>query len=125
MRKKNTMSKNTKQENSVHENSIIHVTKKEFDRLVQDAVTAAISIQPKSKFIKGTHELAIFLNVSLSRAQQLKNEGVFPYFQDDRTVLFDPDKVREVMATYNLSHKKIERNKPKSSSKPVPSKSSG
>ncbi len=48
-------------------------------------------------FIKGIHELAKFLRCSPSRAQKLKNEGRIPFFQDGRTVLFDPDKVREVM----------------------------
>lgn len=52
----------------------------------------------KQPFIKGIHELAKFLKVSPVRAQKLKNEGAFPYWQDGRTLLFDPDKVREAMA---------------------------
>lgn len=50
-------------------------------------------------FIKGIHELAKFLQVSPARAQKLKNEGVFPYWQDGRTLLFDPEKVRQAMST--------------------------
>jgi hypothetical protein len=46
-------------------------------------------------FIKGIHALANFLKVSPAKAQQLKNKGAFPYWQDGRTILFDPVKVRE------------------------------
>ena len=77
------------------------------DRLIEtiaDKVTANILdvIAPKRNkqnqpFIKGIHELAKFLRCSPSRAQKLKNEGRIPFFQDGRTVLFDPDKVREAM----------------------------
>lgn len=52
-------------------------------------------------FIKGIHELASFLKVSPARAQKLKNEGVFPYWQDGRILLFDPNKVREAMNNLN------------------------
>ena len=48
-------------------------------------------------FIKGIHGLAKFLSVSPARAQKLKNEGVIPFWQDGRTLLFDPEKVREAM----------------------------
>lgn len=54
---------------------------------------------PPQPFIKGIHELAKFLQVSPARAQKLKNEGVFPYWQDGRTLLFDPEKVRQAMST--------------------------
>lgn len=72
--------------------------------LIYDAVRTALSNheaapQPTPQpFIKGIHELAAFLKVSPARAQKLKNEGVFPYWQDGRTLLFDPDKVRAAMA---------------------------
>lgn len=56
---------------------------------------------PPQAFIKGIHELASFLKVSPARAQKLKNEGVFPYWQDGRTLLFDPNKVREAMNNLN------------------------
>lgn len=52
---------------------------------------------PPQPFIKGIHELAKFLKVSPARAQKLKNEGVFPYWQDGRTLLFDPEKVKQAM----------------------------
>jgi hypothetical protein len=48
-------------------------------------------------FIKGIHELAKFLQISPARAQKLKNENTFPYWQDGRTLLFDPRKIRDVM----------------------------
>ncbi len=90
--------------------AITQVTKNELGSIIQDAVKAAIPEQPKPQapktFIKGTHELADFLGISLSRAQKLKNEGAFPYFQDGRLVLFDPEKIREAMATINLSRRR-------------------
>lgn len=52
---------------------------------------------PQQPTIKGIHQLAKFLNVSPARAQKLKNSGAFPYFQDGRTLLFDPDQVRNAM----------------------------
>lgn len=52
---------------------------------------------PPQPFIRGIIQLAKFLQVSVPRAQQLKNSGVFPYWQSGRTVLFDPAKVREAM----------------------------
>jgi hypothetical protein len=89
---------------------ITQVTIDELDRIIQDAVKAAIPEQPAppapKTIIKGIHELASFLGVSPSRAQKLKNDGVFPYFQDGRLVLFDPKKVREAMAVYNQSHQR-------------------
>ncbi|MFZ4548684.1 MAG: DUF3853 family protein, partial [Bacteroidales bacterium] len=45
--------------------------------------------------------LAKFLGISVSKAQKLKNEGIVPFFQNERLVLFDPDKVREAMSNYN------------------------
>lgn len=58
--------------------------------------------KPKSPFIKGIHALATFLNVSVSKAQQLKNDNIIPpCFQDGRVVLFLPDKVVEAMGNYS------------------------
>ena len=64
-------------------------------RLNKNPLSPAQSQQP---FIKGIHELAKFLKVSPARAQKLKNEGVFPFWQDGRTLLFDPENVRAAMA---------------------------
>jgi len=47
--------------------------------------------------IKGIKGLSEFLHVSHSRAQALKNSGIFPHFQTGRLILFDPVKVREAM----------------------------
>jgi len=85
--------------------TIIQIGRDELDRIVQDAVRAVISNQitpsePK-QHIKGTHQLAKFLGISVSKAQRLKNEGIIPFFQNSRLVLFDPDKVREAMSNYN------------------------
>ena len=89
--------------------TIIQVGKDELDQIVQDAVRAAMTDQTKpaatKPLIKGIHALAKFLAVSPTRAQKLKNEGVLPYFQNNRLVLFDPDKVREAMSSYNQKRK--------------------
>ncbi len=75
----------------------------ELKTLVYVAVKAALEERDKMEqttpqpFIKGIHGLAKFLKVSPARAQKLKNEGAFPYWQDGRTLLFDPEKVRQAM----------------------------
>jgi hypothetical protein len=78
------------------------VGKDDLKLAISEAVgTAMGALSPtKSKtqpFIKGIHELAKFLKVSPTRAQKLKNENAFPYWQDGRTLLFDPDKVKAAM----------------------------
>ena len=89
---------------------VIGFTKEELMVFVEDVVRSTLEknsdpVAPKT-YIKGIHELAAFLKVSPPRAQKLKNEGVFPYFQNGRLVLFDQDKVREAMANYNQSKKR-------------------
>ncbi len=77
----------------------------ELELLIQNSVERAMkACDPKQinthepqSFIKGIHGLAKFLGISPARAQKLKNEGVFPFWQDGRTLLFDPEKVKEVM----------------------------
>lgn len=85
--------------------TFIQVDKDELTRIINDAVRAAmpqdIREATPQPFIKGIHELAAFLKVSPARAQKLKNEGAFPYWQDGRTLLFDPDAVRAAMANIN------------------------
>jgi hypothetical protein len=49
--------------------------------------------------IKGIHALAAYLGVCPAKAQSLKNSGILPYFQNGRIVLFDCDKIDEVMYT--------------------------
>ena len=82
---------------------IINVGWDEFFRIINQAVRDAMPQELKQAtpqpFIKGIHELAAFLRVSPARAQKLKNEGVFEFWQDGRTLLFDPDKVRGAMKT--------------------------
>ncbi len=87
--------------------------KEEIIKIVGDTVreemrNVTTSPSPKTH-IKGIHELATYLKVSPPRAQKLKNEGVFPYFQDGRLILFDPDKVQEAMANYNLKNGRKQR----------------
>lgn len=47
--------------------------------------------------IKGFQGLADFLGISKSVAQKMKNEGIIPYYQYDRVVLFKPDEVLEAL----------------------------
>ena len=83
------------------ENVFIQVGKEELKTMIDDAVKSALATcEPKQSnetFIKGIHELAKFLKVSPAKAQKLKNEGAFPFWQDGRTLLFDPIKVRAAM----------------------------
>lgn len=83
---------------------LIQVGKDELTRIIHAAIQTAMSQdckQPEPQpFIRGIHELAAFLKVSPARAQKLKNENVFPYWQDGRTLLFDPEKVKEAMANF-------------------------
>ncbi len=72
-------------------------TKTELKELIDQAVSKALAEQQQKNFIKGIHQLAAFLQVSPARAQKMKNEGLFPFWQDGRTLLFDPKVVREVM----------------------------
>jgi hypothetical protein len=89
---------------------LIQVGRDELSRMIAEAVRDAMPADVKQAtpqpFIKGIHELAKFLRVSPVRAQKLKNEGVFPYWQDGRTLLFDPDKVREAMQNYNVKRRR-------------------
>lgn len=89
---------------------LIQVGRDELSRMIAEAVREAMPEEVKQStpqpFIKGIHELAKFLRVSPVRAQKLKNEGVFPYWQDGRTLLFDPDKVREAMHNYNVKRRR-------------------
>jgi len=88
--------------------TIIQVSKEELTVIVNKAVREAMPLDFRSSGseppIKGIHELAVFMKVSPARAQKLKNEGVLPYFQNGRLVLFDPEKVRAVMASYNVTN---------------------
>lgn len=85
--------------------SLFPYNEKELKELIYNTVRTALSNHeatapastPPQPFIKGIHELAKFLKVSPARAQKLKNEGVFPYWQDGRTLLFDPEKVKQAM----------------------------
>lgn len=87
------------------EMTILQVSKEELTEIVNNAVRDAmpkeLKVSSPRPHIKGIHELAAYLKVSPSRAQKLKNEGILPYFQDGRLVLFDPDKVRAAMEAHN------------------------
>jgi hypothetical protein len=90
---------------TVMEITFIQLTKDELIKIINEAVNASLSSLPKESatptFIKGIHALAHYLKVSPVRAQKLKNDGVLPYFQNGRLVLFDSEKVRKAMEYYN------------------------
>ncbi len=84
---------------------ILELNEEQLTSIICSALNTALpkefKVSAPRTHIKGIHELAAYLKISASRAQKLKNEGVLPYFQDGRLVLFDPDKVREAMETHN------------------------
>jgi len=91
--------------------TFIQLSKEELICIINEAVRAAMPMfanEPiySKPFIKGIHELAEFLGVSSARAQKLKNEGAFPYFQDGRTILFDPIKVKIAMEEYLVNRRR-------------------
>jgi len=85
--------------------NLIIIEKDELEQLLTEIVRANVPSEIRTStpqtYIKGVHELARFLRVSPARAQQLKNEGIIPYFQDGRTCLFDPDSVRSALSKHN------------------------
>lgn len=84
---------------------IIQLSPEQLEVLMERVVQKVLSGLPQragpSEPIKGIHELAAYLKVSPGRAQKLKNEKIVPCFQDGRLVLFDREKVRIAMETYN------------------------
>lgn len=88
----------------MQENIILSLSRTEFVEAVGIAVEQALTriesaAKQKPKVIKGIRGLAAFIPCSLSKAQQLKNEGKIPFYQDGRLILFDPDQVREALKT--------------------------
>ena len=84
---------------------IIQLSPEQLEVLMERVVQKVLSGLPQragpSEPIKGIHELAAYLKVSPGRAQKLKNEKIVPCFQDGRLVLFDREKVRIAMESYN------------------------
>jgi len=90
----------------MQETVFISLDRGELESIIIDCVNSCLKYnreappQTKKPLIKGIHNLGKFLNISPARAQKLKNEGVFPYFQDGRLIYFDPVKVLESMENY-------------------------
>lgn len=57
------------------------------------------------RFIRGIHGLAKFLNISPSKAQEIKNSGRIPFSQNGRVLLFDPKKVLTALETPSKNKK--------------------
>lgn len=68
---------------------LIASLKEEIQALTEEV--QKLSLYQTPPVIKGFQELADFLGISKSVAQKMKNEGVIPYIQYDRVVLFEPD----------------------------------
>lgn len=67
-------------------------------KVVKEELVKKVENNPKCH-IKGIKGLAKFLNVGMSKAQQMKNDNMIPYTQYGRTVLFDPEKVLAALET--------------------------
>ncbi len=85
---------------------LILISEERLREIIQETVSGAISGKANTPIeystpIRGIRNLAKHLNLGVSKVQRLKNDGVIPYFQDDRTVLFDPKAVHEALRVYN------------------------
>lgn len=60
---------------------------------------------PPNPKIKGIHGLAEALNVSVAKAQKLKNSGKIRFYQDGKLVLFDYNEIISDLKGVNL-HKR-------------------
>lgn len=80
----------------------INLSRGELLEIVTEATQLALSkvnTKPdEQKVIKGLRGLAEFIPCSLSKAQQLKNEGKVPFYQDGRLILFNPDEIRAALS---------------------------
>lgn len=90
---------------------MILLTIEEITSVVLAAVRTALSertekVAEPQGHIKGIKGLAEYLQVSRPQAQKIKNLGIFPYWQMGRVILFDPEKVKEAMASYNQKTRK-------------------
>lgn len=74
------------------------------DTAVKNAVGNIPSTEP-IRFIRGIHGLAKFLNISPSKAQEIKNSGKIPFSQNGRVLLFDPQKVLDALETPSKKRK--------------------
>jgi len=91
------------------DNNIVITTKNELTALIEKAVENAITKitsesvparQEPDKFIRGIKGLAAFLHVSIPTAQKLKNNRVFPCYQDGRICVFKEREVLTAMSNY-------------------------
>jgi len=60
-----------------------------------------LSQPPEKKLISSIKGLAEFIHCSPVTAQKLKNEGLIPFMQIGRKILFDPDLVLNAMGKKN------------------------
>lgn len=77
------------------------LTVAELVKIINESIpsTNNVNVVEPRKPIKGIHALAKYLGVCPASAQALKNKGNFPYFQDGRVLLFDPNEIDKAMQT--------------------------
>jgi len=85
------------------DNNIVIITPQELSALVENAVEKVLTKrasaidsakpEPESFFIRGIKGLAEYLHVSVPTAQKLKNNRVFPCYQDGRVCVFKSNEV--------------------------------
>jgi len=93
---------------------VLTFSQEEFQMMLNAAISNALAAPVQLErgatsegHIKGIKGLSEFLKVSHSRAQALKNSGIFPHFQSGRLILFDPAKVREAMEAYQKRGRRV------------------
>ena len=77
----------------------------EFKKFIEDAVLSAMEkaakpepvVRNEKRYIYSIRELAALLNCSVVTAQKFKNNGLIPYKQLGRKIVFDVDAVLAAM----------------------------
>ena len=77
----------------------------EFKKFIEDAVLSAMEkvtkpepvIRNEKRYLYSIRELAALLNCSVVTAQKFKNNGLIPYKQLGRKIVFDVDAVLSAM----------------------------
>lgn len=92
--------------NKMNKIEFVQIDRNEFVELVSKAVRDQLRENGISNgrptMVRGIRGLAEALSVSTTKIQQLKNDGVIPYFQNGKLLLFDLDKVELALNSYNM-----------------------
>ncbi|KAF0131928.1 MAG: hypothetical protein FD155_452 [Bacteroidetes bacterium] len=81
--------------------------KAELTEIVENAVqrkfTELTRLNNPPRKVRSLRELAKYLDISLSKVQQLKNAGKIPFYQDGRVVIFDLDQIDQAFNSSKIS----------------------